>query len=80
MNPIQNEPSLICLREDKRTLVLVNTNQRERPLLTSTSDIVNLTVSTASPCIAYSTETGEVVAYSLSYRSDLCRFQPGEES
>jgi hypothetical protein len=70
------EPGLLALEDDGRTLTLHGRSWRQK-VLESSSRIERVTVSTAAPRIAYSTEAGEVVVYSLQHRADLCRYQQG---
>ena len=75
----KNGPALIVLKNDGRTLALIN-DHRCQELFTSSMPIEHVTASAATPYIAYSTTEGEVVIYSLSHRAPICRYLPMEVS
>ncbi|MCI0487185.1 MAG: hypothetical protein L0229_11360 [Blastocatellia bacterium] len=75
----KDEPALIVLESDGRSLALVS-HSRRQPLLTAAAPITHVTASHAAPRIAYSTAEGEVVIYSLTHRAAICRYLPTEDS
>ncbi len=77
-NHIDAALGLIVLEDDGCTLALL-TEQGRSPILVSNDLVQNITVSAVSSAVAWSTERGEVVVYSLEYRRELLRFRPGYE-
>jgi hypothetical protein len=71
------EPALILLEDDQRTLTMRGVTQSLR-LHTAPAPIEHITASTTAPYVAYSTVAGEVVVYSIYYKSRLCNFVPQE--
>ena len=70
------EPGLLALEDDRRTLTLHGRTWWQK-VLESATEIERVTVSTDAPHVAYTTAAGEVVVYSLRHRTDLCRYQQG---
>jgi hypothetical protein len=77
-NTQRNEPALLLLEADKRTLTLRGITRSLR-VHTAPAPIEHLTTSTNAPYVAYSTIEGEVVVYSLHYENKLCHFAAGEK-
>jgi hypothetical protein len=77
-DPWPGSLSLVCLKDDKRTLTLVRRAFDEQPILLAPAEIVDVTVCHSNYNIAYTTSEGEVIVHSLAHRADLCRFQPKE--
>lgn len=71
----KNEPGLLLLEDDRRTLTLYG-DRWQQTTLTAPAPISHVAVSHAAPNIAYSTIEGEVIVYSLAYERALCRFLP----
>ena len=70
-----NSPALLVL-EDRRLLRAVGSDW-SIDLPRANADIVHVSASHANPFIAYATETGEVVIYSLTHEADLYRLEAG---
>jgi hypothetical protein len=73
------EPGLIVLEDDSRTLTLYG-NTGGKQLLKAAAPITSVTASHAAPHIAYATTEGEVNVYSLDHGVSLCRYLPWERS
>ena len=69
-----NSPGLVVLEADRRSLRIVG-KEWTFHLPRANADIVYASVSHADPFIAYATEAGEVVIYSLTYEADLYRLE-----
>lgn len=70
-------PRLLVVEEDRRTISFQSEDLRQT-LVTARAPVVSVAVSPTSPTFAFSTETGEVVFYSLAFGAELCRFSTGE--
>ncbi len=66
---------LVVLESNRRTIALRDTT-RQIEIHTASAPIETVTVSHATPQIAYSTIEGEVVVYSLTHKEVVCRFLP----
>ncbi len=67
-------PGLIVMEDDWRSLRIIG-NEWAFDLPKANADIVHASASHADPYIAYSTEAGEIVIYSLAYEADLFRME-----
>jgi len=70
------EAALIVVEDDRQTLSLLGAHGLRR-LVTASSPIVAVSGSHHYPHVAYSTESGEIVVYSLPHRKALLQFQGG---
>jgi hypothetical protein len=68
---------LITIAEDRRTIEFHGSDSREQ-ILTATAPIVEVAMSTAGPELAYSTEHGDISAWSIGQGAELCRFTAKE--
>ncbi|MGH9765338.1 MAG: hypothetical protein ACREDR_09510 [Blastocatellia bacterium] len=75
-NERKNEPILIALRRDLRTVIAIGS--KTEVLFTASDVIRSIAVSVATPYVAYATLGGEVSVYSLIHRRTLCSFKPGD--
>jgi len=71
----RGEPGLLLLEEDRRTLLLAGLNWT-RKLPPASFEIAQVAASAASPLVAYSTVSGEVVVVSLDHEAPLLRLFP----
>jgi hypothetical protein len=69
------KPCLLVLESNNRTLALRSATTHLE-VHTASASIEYVTVSHATPYIAYSTVEGEVVVYSLMHKEVVCRFLP----
>lgn len=74
--PKGSDPALLALESDQRTLTVNGRNWRQN-ILQSSTPIDRVVVCHSNLNIAYSTTAGEIVVYSLRYRTDVCRYVPG---
>src|SRR5947209_5126329 len=70
------EPALIVVEDDRRTLGLLGAHGLRR-LVTAASPIAAVSGSHQYPLVAYSTDAGEIAAYSLPHRKAVLQFQGG---
>jgi hypothetical protein len=73
-----DEPGLIVLKQDRRRISVMGQNW-VRSVPPASSPIVHFAVSHYGPDIAYLTEQGELVVYSLAQQAILCRYETGAE-
>jgi hypothetical protein len=71
------EAGLILLRKDRRRITVMGQNW-VRSVPSASSPIVQFAANPYGPEIAYLTEKGELVVYSLQQEAVLCRFLTGE--
>jgi hypothetical protein len=71
-----NSPGLVVLEADRRSLRIVG-KEWTLALPRANADIVHASASHADPYIAYVTEAGEIVIYSLTHEADLYRLEAG---
>ena len=71
-----NSPGLVVLEPDRRSLRIVG-KEWTLDLPRANADIVHASASHADPYIAYATEAGEIVIYSLTHEADLYRLEAG---
>ncbi|HYO15023.1 MAG TPA: hypothetical protein VE685_17660 [Thermoanaerobaculia bacterium] len=76
--PGREDPALLLLDEDRRTLVLTGL-RGTRTLPPASSPIEHVAASHTAPTIAYSTVDGEVVIYSLKRNAVVARLVPEGE-
>jgi hypothetical protein len=69
-----NSPGLIVLESDRRSLRIIG-KEWTFDLPHANADIVHASASHADPYIAYVTEAGEIVIYSLTHEADLYRLE-----
>lgn len=71
-----NSPGLVVLEADRRSLRIVG-KEWTLDLPRANADIVHASASHCDPYIAYATEAGEIVIYSLTHEADLYRLEAG---
>ncbi|MCW3097100.1 MAG: hypothetical protein JWL77_2718 [Chthonomonadaceae bacterium] len=71
-----NSPGLVVLEADRRSVRIIG-KEWTFDLPRANADIVHASASHADPYIAYVTEAGEVVIYSLTHEADLYRLEAG---
>ena len=69
------EAGLLAL-EDNRQTVTLNTGKWQKEILHAHGPIKQITLCQRWPYIAYSTDDGEIVIYSIMHGVDLCRYLP----
>ena len=70
------KPGLLALEDNLQTVTLNGRNWRT-DIFRAHAPVEHIALCQRAPYIAYSTVDGEIVIYSMRYRSDLCRYFTG---